>query len=425
MSQTPRGESVAIVGGGPAGLMAADVISAAGIPVHLYESKPSIGRKFLIAGKGGLNLTHNESYEDFVRRFGSRCSEVAPLLERFGPKEVRKWCRGLGVETFVGGSNRVFPSDMKAFPLLRNWLQRLQSQGVEIHTRHRWLGWDSAGKMSFDSAEGRYCVSSTATILALGGGSWSKLGSDGRWVEVLRQEGIGVQSLQPTNCGFDVLWSEYFRSRFAGQPLKSVILRFTDSRGNVFERRGSCVVTEYGLEGSLIYAASPLLREEINACGTARIVLDLAPDRTLENLQERLCAQRGSRSLSNHLRSRVNIKGVEAALLRECQLSTNTPSHRAEEWNNANALAHLIKSCPVRLESPRPLDEAISTAGGVLFEDLDERLMLKSRPGCFVAGEMLDWEAPTGGYLLTMCLSSGFAAGHATMDWLNRRVMEG
>jgi uncharacterized flavoprotein (TIGR03862 family) len=401
---------VAVIGGGPAGLMAAELLSQAGVPVHLYDAMPTVGRKFLLAGKGGLNLTHSEPFEQFLTRYGARRDHIAPLLADFGPAALRRWAHDLGIETFVGTSGRVFPVTMKASPLLRAWLRRLSDSGVAFHTRHRWVGWTEEGGLRFVTPAGETAVSPQATILALGGGSWARLGSDGAWVPLLQAQGIAVAPLQPANCGFDVGWSDHFRAKFAGAPVKTAVLTFTDSGGRTFIRQGEFVITQTGVEGSLIYAAAALLRDEIVVTGHATFHLDLLPDKTPAQIQDSLNRPRGSRSLSSHLQSRLGLKGVKAGLLRECL--------PAEHFTDLARLAAGIKALPIRLLAPRPLDEAISSAGGVPFEALDERLMLRARPGVFCAGEMLDWEAPTGGYLLTTCFATGRAAGQGALAWL-------
>lgn len=404
-------KTVAVIGGGPAGLMSADVISQQGVTVDLYEAKPSVGRKFLVAGKGGLNLTHAEPFDAFVDRYGARSANIRRMLQEFGPADVRSWCGELGIETFVGPSGRVFPNDMKALPLLNAWLQKLRGQGTRFHTRHVWQGWNAAGELKFSASDGEHYVRPDAVVLTLGGASWPKLGSDGSWIPLLQEMQIGVARLQPSNCGFDVDWSPHFRERFAGEPLKSIAMKFAGSDGASFERLGSCVITSNGLEGSLIYAASSLIRDEIAVHGAATISLDLAPDQTIDKLVQRLSISRGSRSMSSHLRSKVKLKGVEAGLLRE--LAANT-------FDSPHQLAQSIKDLKLTLIAPRPLAESISTAGGVCFEDLDERLMVKTQPGLFCAGEMLDWEAPTGGYLLTACFASGRVAGRGALEWVER-----
>ena len=397
---------VAIIGGGPAGLMAAEVIILKGIAVDLYDAMPSVGRKFLMAGKGGMNLTHSEPLDAFLSRYGERRPDIEPLLNAFGPGELQNWAGTLGIDTFIGSSGRVFPADMKAAPLLRAWLHRLRLAGVHIHVRHRWLGWDDNGALHFNSPGGAVTVCANATVLALGGGSWAKLGSDGAWVPLLEQRDVAIAPLRPANCGFDVGWSDHFRSQFAGQPLKSVALSFAGDT-----RRGEFVVTENGVEGSLIYAYSARLRDRIAESGNASIQLDLMPDWSMERVAAEVARPRGSRSLSSHLQSRLGLKGVKVGLLRECLPKAVIA--------NPAMLAAAIKSLPVRLLAPRPLDEAISTAGGVSFEALDETLMIRKWPGVYCAGEMLDWEAPTGGYLLTACIASGYVAGQGAVRFIS------
>lgn len=396
---------VAIIGGGPAGLMAAEVLAAAGgLDVTMFDAMPSVGRKFLMAGKGGMNITHSEPLADFIRRYGERATQIAPLLEAFGPTQLREWSRGLGIETFVGTSGRVFPVEMKAAPLLRAWLHRLRSQGVQFHVRHRWLGW-ADGKLRFSTPDGEVDIEADAVVLALGGGSWAKLGSDGSWVPVLIECGVPVMALKPSNCGFDVAWSPYFSERFAGEPVKAVIATAGTQR-----QQGEFNITATGIEGGLIYALSAPLRDALARDGQAALTLDLAPGRSPEKLTLELSRPRGRDTLANHLRRRAGIDGVKAALLREfCP---------AEALHGASSLAAAIKALPLPVTATRPIDEAISTAGGVAFEGMDEHLMLHARPGIFCAGEMLDWEAPTGGYLLTACLASGRAAGLGVRHWL-------
>ena len=401
---------VAIIGGGPAGLMAAEVLSQAGIRVDLYDGMPSVGRKFLLAGVGGMNITHSEAYPAFLSRYAERAPQIAPLLRGFDADALCKWIHDLGIETFVGSSGRVFPTDMKAAPLLRAWLKRLRDSGVVIHTRHRWLGWDEHGALRIDSPEGEITVNPDATLLALGGGSWARLGSDGAWMLPLEQRGVGLAPLQPSNCGFEVqAWSELMVSKFAGAPLKNIAIGLNDD----VPRLGECVITATGIEGSLIYALSAPIREAINVYGTATIHIDLLPGRPVDKLQAALSKPRGSRSMAKHLHSQVGIDGVKAALLRELT--------DAATFADPKLLARAIKALPLTLVKTRPLDEAISSAGGVTFEAMDERLMLKALPGVFCAGEMLDWEAPTGGYLLTACFASGRAAGAGMLDWLKQR----
>ena len=396
---------VAIIGGGPAGLMAAEVLSALpGLAVDVYDAMPSVGRKFLMAGKGGMNITHSEPLADFIGRYGARAGQVASWLAEFSPTALRDWIHGLGIETFVGTSGRVFPTEMKAAPLLRAWLQRLRSQGVRFHVRHRWLGWRDGG-LRFATPDGELLVQADAVLLALGGGSWAKLGSDGAWVPVLRESGIEVATLKPANCGFDVAWSAFFSERFAGQPIKPVVACCAGQ-----SRQGEFNITASGIEGGLVYALSAPLRDALERDGQAALILDLAPGRSVERLAADLARPRGRDSLANHLRRRAGIEGVKAALLRElCPPETlATPA----------LLAAAIKALPVPVIATRPIDEAISTAGGVSFAALDEALMLRAKPGVFCAGEMVDWEAPTGGYLLTACLASGRVAAAGVRRWL-------
>ena len=402
--------SVAVIGGGPAGLMAAEAAINAGARVDVYDAMPSAGRKFLMAGKGGLNITHSEPPESFLSRYGVRRAYIAPLLAGFAPDALRAWARGLGVDTFVGSSGRVFPSGMKAAPLLRAWLHRLRAAGVSFHMRHRWCGWDDVGALKFSTPQGERAVRADATVLALGGGSWARLGSTGAWVPLLAARGVRVLPLRPANCGFDAGWSEHFRARHAGHPVKAVVLAHTGPDGVERRQQGEFMVTGSGVEGNLIYALSAWLRDEIEGKGVALLHVDLAPGRDLARLTQELSRGRGSSSMANHLRRRAGIEGVKAGLLRELL--------PAGDFADPIRLAAAIKALPLRLISPRPLDEAISSAGGVAFEDLDARLMLRALPGVFCAGEMLDWEAPTGGYLLTACFASGRAAGAGAITWL-------
>jgi uncharacterized flavoprotein (TIGR03862 family) len=398
---------VAVIGGGPAGLMAAEVLAAGGARVELFDAMPSVGRKFLMAGKGGMNITHSEPHDAFLARYGCRRDRIAPWLEAFPPEALRAWIHGLGIETFVGSSGRVFPTGMKAAPLLRAWLHRLRAAGVVFHVRHRWCGWDGEGRLRFATPAGERPVQADAVVLALGGGSWAKLGSDGAWVPLLAGRGVPVAPLKPANCGFDVGWSEHFVGRFAGQPVKPVVASFGG-----MSRQGEFNITAGGIEGGLVYALSAPLRDAIEAEGGAVLHLDLAPGRSLERLEAELSRPRGRDSLANHLRRRAGIEGVKAGLLREMA---------PEAGAIPATLAAAIKALPLRLTAPRPLDEAISSAGGVAFAGLDARLMLRGLPGVFCAGEMLDWEAPTGGYLLTACLAGGRVAAAGVLAWLAER----
>lgn len=406
---TSSTQTVAIIGGGPAGLMAAEVLSQAGFKVDLFDAMPSVGRKFLLAGVGGMNITHSEPSPAFVARYAERSQVIAPLLRGFGAQALCEWIHGLGIQTFVGSSGRVFPTDMKAAPLLRAWLKRLRESGVVIHTRHRWLGWNADNTLRIAGPEGELALNPAATLLALGGASWSRLGSDGAWLPLLEQRGVKTAPLQAANCGFDVsAWSELLRSKYAGAPLKNIAMGL---QGQTL-RLGECVITQTGVEGSLVYALSAQIREAINRSGSATVEIDLLPGKTVAEVQKALSKPRGSRSMSKHLHSQVGLDGVKAALLREL-----TP---AASFADPALLARAIKALPLTLIKPRPLDEAISTAGGVRFEALNEQLMIPSLPGVFCAGEMLDWEAPTGGYLLTACFASGRAAGLGMVDWLRR-----
>jgi hypothetical protein len=405
MSQT-----VAIIGAGPAGLMAAEAAIQGGASVEVFDAMASVGRKFLLAGKGGLNLTHAEPLDMFLTRYGKRQDVLNPIITAFSPEALRHWAKELGIDTFVGSSHRVFPTDQKAAPLLRAWLHRLRKAGVIFHSRHRWQGWDEQDALQFSTPQGTRTVQADALVLALGGGSWPQLGSDGAWVPLLAQRGIEIAALQPANCGFDCAWSEHFKSRFAGQPIKTVLASCTDAEGEDHSRLGEFIITETGIEGGLVYGLSATLRDTLATLGVATLRLDLAPSRDLANVTHRLSLPRGSASMAKHLQKRLSIDGAKAGLLRELA--------DPEDFTDPALLAIAIKSLPLRLKAPRPLAEAISTAGGVAFEALDERLMIRAIPGVFCAGEMLDWEAPTGGYLLTACFATGKAAGEGALAWL-------
>jgi uncharacterized flavoprotein (TIGR03862 family) len=405
-SPPPR---VAVIGGGPAGLMAAEVLAAGGARVEVFDAMPSVARKFLLAGKGGMNITHSEPYDDFVRRYGARSGDVAAWLGDFGPEAVRAWIHGLGVDTFIGSSGRVFPTDMKAAPLLRAWLHRLREAGVRFHMRHRWLGWDGES-LRFAAPEGEQWVQVDAVVLALGGASWPRLGSDGSWVPLLEARRVDVAPLVPANCGFDVDWSPHFSEKHAGAPLTTVALQYVDRDGARARRQGQFVVTGTGIEGSLVYAVSSVLRDQIAARGETTIWLDLAPDHPADRVRAEVLRPRGARSMSSHLQSRLGIKGVKAGLLRECLSQA--------DYMDEETLAASIKALPLVLKRPRPIAEAISSGGGVRFEALDADGMLRALPGVFVAGEMIDWEAPTGGYLLTACFASGRAAARGLLRHL-------
>jgi uncharacterized flavoprotein (TIGR03862 family) len=385
------------------------VLSLAGVKVDVYDGMPSVGRKFLLAGVGGMNITHSEPYPAFLARYAERCAEIAPLLRGFGADALCEWIHGLGIETFVGSSGRVFPTDMKAAPLLRAWLKRLREAGVTIHTRHRWTGWDAAGHLRIAAPDGEILLSPDAVLLALGGASWSRLGSDGAWWPLLAERGVTLAKLQAANCGFEVSgWSDLLRSKFAGAPLKNIGIGLPGQT----PRLGECVLTESGVEGSLIYALSAQIREAINQHGSATIKIDLLPAKAPSAVQKALEKPRGSRSMSKHLHSQLGIDGVKAALLRELA--------PREDFDDPARLSQALKALPLTLIKARPLDEAISTAGGVSFAAMDHRQMLKQLPGVFCAGEMLDWEAPTGGYLLTACFASGRASGLGVLEWLKQ-----
>ncbi|SPK73006.1 conserved protein of unknown function [Cupriavidus taiwanensis] len=409
---------VAVIGGGPAGLMAAEVLAAQGAGVAVYDAMPSVGRKFLMAGKGGMNLTHAEPEPAFLGRYGARTAQLAPMLAGFGAQALRDWVHGLGIDTFVGSSGRVFPTDMKAAPMLRAWLHRLRESGVQFHMRHRWLGWEDGDAaphaLRFATPQGDTIVRARAVVLALGGASWARLGSDGAWVPRLAERGVGIDPLRPANCGFDVAWSEAFAERFAGAPVKPVAIALNDRDGHAHYRQGEFVISRDGIEGSLVYALSAPIRDRIEADGEATVHLDLLPSHSAEQVSAQVEHPRGSRSLSSHLQSRLGITGVKAGLLRECLTK--------DSMQDPGTLAVSLKALPLRLLRPRPIDEVISSAGGVRFEAMDASLMLRALPGVFCAGEMLDWEAPTGGYLLTACFASGRTAALGAAAYLKQQA---
>ncbi|MGR8940996.1 MAG: NAD(P)/FAD-dependent oxidoreductase [Gammaproteobacteria bacterium] len=420
--------SAAVIGGGPAGLMAAEMLSRAGVEVHVFDAMPSVGRKLLMAGKSGLNITHAESHERFLSRYGASEAFLKPMLDAFGPDALRQWAAELGIETFTGSSGRVFPQTMKAAPLLRAWLHRLREGRVRFHMRHQWLGWadeggldaDDAGRLlsnqhnlhrlSFATPTGVRELRVQALILAMGGASWPALGSTGAWAAILQQKGVVVELFRPSNCGFKVSWSDHFKGRYAGEPVKSVALSVPSAGEAPSSRRGEFVITEDGVEGSLIYALSSLLREQIGTQGETVIHLDLTPDRDAAQLTARLAAPRGKQSFANHLRKCAKLDGVKAALLREQMPDIATL--------DACRQAAAIKALPIVLQASSAIDEAISTAGGVSLSELDGKLMLKRLSGVFCAGEMLAWDAPTGGYLLTACFATGRQAGLGALEWL-------
>ncbi len=411
-AQPPKQKIVAVVGGGPAGLMAASVLAGEGVKVCVFEAMPSVGRKFLMAGKGGMNITHSEPIGLFLTRYGDRRKFIAPMVKDFTPDNLRQWVSDLGFETFIGSSGRVFPSEMKAAPLLRTWIRQLRSQQVDFYTGHTWTGWtsDDYTKLSFTASQGTIETSVDAVVFALGGGSWRKLGANGEWVASFKNKNITVSPLKPSNCGFNVGWSAHFSQRFAGTPIQSISLSFINASQLSFTQRGEFSITSSGIEGSLIYALSAPLRDEIALKGQAIIYLDLLPDWELKAVIDKLTKKSTKESLSNLFRKRLGIYGVKMGLLREIALP--------EQFNNPAQIAALIKALPITLLSTRPIDEAISTAGGVSFEAVDKNLMITDMPGVFCAGEMLDWEAPTGGYLLTACLASGKTAAKGVLGWL-------
>lgn len=402
-----QGKTIAIIGGGPAGLMAAEVLSAGGCDVTVFEAMPTFGRKFLLAGKSGLNITHSEEYDTFRTRFGSATARLRPALDEFPPQDIRNWAQGLGTETFVGSSGRVFPRVMKASPLLRSWLRRLEHQGVRLMPRHRWIGFEKDG-YTFDTAAGLLLVRADACLLALGGASWPRLGSDAAWVPWLEARDIQINPFRPANCGFDVAWSDAFRERFAGAPVKSVTA--TSDTGTI---QGEFVISRHGIEGSLVYAHAAALRDQLELTGEAAFVVDLAPGRTEARLARDLARQDRKASFANRLRKATGLDGVKAALLRECVPNASLL--------DAASIASRIKALPIPLLRPRPIEEAISSAGGIAWSAIDETFMLKQLPGVFAAGEMIDWEAPTGGYLLTACLATGRAAARGIEEWLAGR----
>jgi uncharacterized flavoprotein (TIGR03862 family) len=402
---------VAVIGAGPAGLMAAETLVREGMTVQVYEAKPSVGRKFLMAGRGGLNITHSEPTDTFVMRYGARATEMGSMLAQFDAEALRAWVQALGIETFVGSSGRVFPHEMKAAPLLRAWMHRLRVQGVQFLMRHRWLGWDESQQLRFDTPKGEITLAPDATVLALGGGSWARLGSDGAWWPWLKERGVPLSPLLPSNGGFETKWSAHFLEKCAGEPIKTAAFRIEGSKAAPL--RGECMVTQHGLEGGAIYALSAALRDRILSHGNVTLLLDLLPDHSPQRVLDEVSRARGTRSMSSHLRTRLGLQGVRAALLRE-RLSV-------EVFNDPQKLAYGIKNLPIVLSACRPIDEAISTAGGVQFEGLTAHGMLKNLPGVFCAGEMLDWEAPTGGYLLNGVMASGQATAKGVLAWLKSR----
>jgi len=401
---------IAVVGAGPAGLMAAEVLAQGGARVTVYDAMPSAGRKFLMAGRGGLNLTHSEQLPDFLTRYREAMPHLRAAVEAFSPDALRDWSAGLGQITFVGSSGRVFPKTFKASPLLRAWLRRLDASGVQFALRHRWTGWDAEGRLQFQTPDGPLAIAAGAAVLALGGASWPRLGSDGAWVDCLAAKGVAISTLRPANSGFAVAWSDVFRDRFEGQPLKGVALTV-----GAHTIRGEAMITRSGIEGGAIYALSAELREAVLGLGQATLTIALRPDLTTEALTTRLSGTRGKQSLANFLRKAAQLSPVGIGLMQEAAIA----SGRSLAALSPAELAHLVNAIPVQLTGVAPIERAISTAGGIAFAELDENFMLRKWPGVFAAGEMLDWEAPTGGYLLQASFATGAAAGRGVLEWLN------
>ena len=407
----PNIKNIAVIGAGPAGLMAAEVLAQGGAGVTVYDAMPSAGRKFLMAGRGGLNLTHSEALPEFLRRYRAAAPQLAPAIEAFPPDALRTWSEALGQPTFVGSSGRVFPQTFKASPLLRAWLRRLDALGVQLKLRHRWAGWDEDGRLCFQTPDGQRAVKADATVLALGGASWPRLGSDGAWVETLGAKGVAIAPLRPANCGFAVAWSDIFRDRFEGQPLKGIELSFGSQRV-----RGEAIITRTGIEGGAVYALSAELREAIVKSGQASLNVNLLPDIKPDELVARLSAPKGKQSFSNWLRKAAHLPPVAIGLLQETAMASGA----ALSSLSPASVAGLINAVPVRLSGIAPIARAISTAGGVAFDELDANFMVRRLPGVFAAGEMLDWEAPTGGYLLQASFATGAAAGRGALKWLEK-----
>jgi uncharacterized flavoprotein (TIGR03862 family) len=407
---------IVVIGAGPAGLMAAEVLAQGGAAVTIYDAMPSAGRKFLIAGRGGLNLTHSELLPEFLTRYGAAMPQLKAAIAAFPPDVLRAWSEALGQPTFVGSSGRVFPEAFKASPLLRAWLRRLDSMGVQLRLRHRWIGWDDNGHLLFQTSNGKSVVDTIATVLALGGASWPRLGSDGAWMETLAAKGVAISPLQPANCGFTVAWSDIFRDRFEGQPLKGVALSFGSRTV-----RGEAIITRTGLEGGAIYVLSADLREAVASSGQATLRIALRPDLDMQDLIARLSIPKGKQSLSNWLRKATHLSPVAIGLLQEAAIASGVSLSSLPSEN----LAELINAVPIKLNGTAPIARAISTAGGISFDELDSDFMIRRLLGTFAAGEMLDWEAPTGGYLLQASFATGAAAGRGALKWLETRLANG
>lgn len=411
---SPDSKNIAIIGAGPAGLMTAETLVQGGGAVTVYDAMASVGRKFLMAGRGGLNLTHSEKLETFLTRYGKATPQLTAAIEAFPPSALREWSEALGQSTFVGSSGRVFPKAMKASPLLRAWLRRLDAAGVKFALRHRWTGWDEQGRLRFQTPDGAIAVDASATVLALGGASWPRLGSDAAWVETLAAKGVTIAPLKPANCGFTVAWSDIFRDRFEGQPLKGIALSFGPR-----SVRGEAIITRTGIEGSAVYALSAELREAVFAAGRATLHIALRPDLDVKDLTARLSAPKAKQSFSNWLRKTAQLSPVGIGLLQEAAMSAGVSLSSLSPAQ----LAERINAVPIKLDGIAPIARAISTAGGISFDELDADFMLRRLPGVFVAGEMLDWEAPTGGYLLQASFATGAAAGRGALKWLERRAV--
>ncbi|WP_314946480.1 TIGR03862 family flavoprotein [Bradyrhizobium cosmicum] len=402
---------VAVIGAGPAGLMAAEVLAQGGARVTVYDAMPSAGRKFLLAGRGGLNLTHSEPLPQFMARYREAAPKLQAAIDAFPPDALRAWSEALGEPTFVGTSGRVFPKAFKASPLLRAWLRRLDVAGVRFAFRHRWIGWDDGGRLQFQTPEGALAIAAKATVLALGGASWPRLGSDGAWGDHLAARGVAISKLRPANSGFTVAWSDVFRDRFEGQPLKGVALTI-----GAHTVRGEAMITRSGIEGGAIYALSAELRDAVLELGQAMMTIALRPDLGTAALTTRLSGTRGKQSLANFLRKAAQLSPVGIGLMQETAIASGRP---LASFSPAE-LAQLINAIPVQLTGVAPIARAISSAGGMAFDEIDDRFMLRKLPGVFAAGEMLDWEAPTGGYLLQASFATGAAAGRGALEWLNR-----
>lgn len=406
---------VTVIGAGPAGLMAAEIIASAGYPVSVFDAMPSVGRKFLLAGVGGMNITHSELHSQLLSRYFEAESHLKPYLDQFTSENLREWIHQFGVETFVGTSGRVFPKEMKAAPLLRAWLHKLRSMDVKIFTRHEWQGWSESGELKFirtnsDKQVELITVKSDVCVLALGGASWPQLGSTGAWVKYIRDKNIQVNNLVPANCGFNVSWSEKFKAEFSGEPISTIQLSCFDQQGNLQSIKSEAIIANVGIEGTGVYALSSFLRQQIEKSATAELWIDLLPDYSYEKISSLLSKDRQKNSMSNFLRKQLNLSPVKMALLRELT--------EKNVWSDINLLTKSIKSLKIKCVSCRPIEEAISSAGGIDFDELDVHLMLKKLPGVFCAGEMLNWEAPTGGYLLTACFATGRAAGLGVLEYL-------